>query len=144
MIKINYGAVVVAAIAAFVMGAVWYSPVLFGNTYMTLRGISTGAIAETNPPPAVLIAEFVRCLIVAYVLARFVVRLKVVGWMDALLLGAWVWLGFQAMAIVGSVIHENYPWQLYAIHAGDALVKTLLITVILAVWRKRQPSSKGA
>ena len=28
------------------------------------------------------------------------------------------------------------PGTLYAIHAGDALVKTLLMTVILGVWRK--------
>lgn len=31
---------------------------------------------------------------------------------------------------------EHMPWTLYAIHAGDALVKTLLMTVILGVWRK--------
>jgi hypothetical protein len=28
------------------------------------------------------------------------------------------------------------PWMLYAIHAGDALVKTLLMTVILGMWRR--------
>ncbi|MGH8626113.1 MAG: hypothetical protein ACREYC_12900, partial [Gammaproteobacteria bacterium] len=33
-------------------------------------------------------------------------------------------------------VHENYLLQLYAIHAGDALVKTLLMCVILGVWRK--------
>jgi Protein of unknown function (DUF1761) len=46
-----------------------------------------------------------------------------------------VWIGFQATSIVGSVIHENYPVKLYAIHTGDALTKTLVITVILGVWR---------
>jgi hypothetical protein len=47
-----------------------------------------------------------------------------------------VWVGFQAMLLMGAVIHENMPWKLYAIHAGDALVKTLLMTVILGVWRR--------
>ena len=41
------------------------------------------------------------------------------------------------MLLVGAVIHENMPVKLYAIHAGDALVKTLLMTVILGVWRVR-------
>jgi hypothetical protein len=36
---------------------------------------------------------------------------------------------------VGSVIHEGYPWKLYAIHTGDALAKTLVMTLILGVWR---------
>jgi len=51
-------------------------------------------------------------------------------------LGVWVWIGFHATLLVGSVIHENMPWKLYAIHAGDALVKTLVMAFILGVWRK--------
>jgi len=30
---------IATAVAAFVVGAVWYSPLLFGKAYMTLRGI---------------------------------------------------------------------------------------------------------
>ena len=40
------------------------------------------------------------------------------------------------MILVGSVMWENVPWMLATIHAGDWLVKTLLIAVILGVWRK--------
>ena len=31
MLRMNYLAIVVAAVAAFVVGAVWYSPLLFGK-----------------------------------------------------------------------------------------------------------------
>ena len=40
------------------------------------------------------------------------------------------------MLLMGAVLHEKMPWTLYAIHAGDALVKTLLMTAILGVWRR--------
>jgi hypothetical protein len=30
---------------------------------------------------------------------------------------------------------EDVPWKLAAIHARDWLIKTLLMTVILGVWR---------
>jgi hypothetical protein len=40
------------------------------------------------------------------------------------------------MLVMGAVLHEKMPWTFYAIHAGDAFVKTLLMTVILGVWRK--------
>jgi hypothetical protein len=46
-----------------------------------------------------------------------------------------LWLGVQASLLVGSVLRGNMPWKLYAIHAGDALVKTLVIAVLLGVWR---------
>ncbi len=50
-------------------------------------------------------------------------------------LGALVWV-FPAMILLGSVVHENVPLMLAAIHAGDWLVKLLLMAVIIGVWRK--------
>ena len=142
MLKVNYLAVIAAAVAAMVEGAVWYSPLLFGDAWMTLRGVHPGTMANMTPPLGEIIAEFIRSLVVAYVLARLVVLTGAPGWMGAVRLGLWLWLGFQAMAVAGSVIHENYPWQLYAIHAGDALAKTLLMAVIVGAWRKPGHSVK--
>ena len=33
------------------------------------------------------------------------------------------------------MLHERAPWKLAAIHAGDWLVKLLVVTVIVSVWR---------
>jgi len=133
--RVNYLAVAVAALAAFVVGAVWYSPLLFGETYLKVRGIDPRAVADITPPAGELLGELARNLVVAFVLAHFVVRLGA-GWKSALQLGLWVWAGFQAMLLLGAVLHEGMPWVLYAIHAGDALVKTLLMALILGVWRR--------
>jgi hypothetical protein len=135
MLGINYWAVLVAAVAAFGVGAVWYSPLLFSKAYLELRGIDPNALADMRPPAGELFGEFVRYLVIAFALAYFVVRLGVGDWLGAAQLGLWVGVGFQAMLLVGAVIHENMPWKLYAIHAGDALVKTLLMAVILGVRR---------
>ncbi len=136
MVGMNYWAVVVAAVAAFVVGALWYSPVLFGKVYMEVRGLDPRAIAEVRPPAAELIGEFARNLVIAFVLAHSVVRLEVDNWSGAVQLALWVWVGFQAMLLLGAVLHEKMPPKLYAIHVGDALVKTLLMTVILGLWRR--------
>lgn len=138
MLKMNYLAVVIAAVAAFVVGAVWYSPFLFGKEWMELRGVDPGAMADMTVPVGQMLAEFARSLVVAYVLARFVVLLKVVDWKGAVQLGVWVWIGFPTMILMGSVMWENVPWMLAAIHAGDWLVKILLMTFILGVWRRRE------
>jgi hypothetical protein len=134
MLRMNHWTVIVAAVAAVVASMVWYT--VFGAQYMALRGMAPATTANMAPPFWGVLAELARTLVVAYVLGRFVVRLGVVDWLGAVRLGLWVWLGFQAMLLAGSIIHENYPLGLYAIHAGDALVKTLLMSVIFAVWPK--------
>jgi hypothetical protein len=135
MLGINYWAVLVAAVVAFVMGGLWYSPLLFGKAWSKLRGIDSTGTARAQMRPREILAEFVRGLIVAVVLAGFVVHLGVVNLVGAIYLGLAVWVGFQATSIVGAVIHEQYPLKLYAIHTGDALAKTLAMAVILGVWR---------
>jgi len=136
MLRMNYWAIAVSAVVAFVVGALWYSPLLFGKAYLQVRGLSPDAMADMRPPAWELIGELVKNLVVAFVLSHFVVRLDVADWKAALQLGLWVWVGFQAMLLMGAVLHEKMPWTLYGIHAGDALVKTLLVTVILGVWRR--------
>ncbi len=136
MLRMNYWAIALGAVAAFMVGALWYSPLLFGKAYMQVRGMNPDAMADLRPPAGELLGELVKNLVVAFVLAHFVVRLDVADWKGALQLGLWVWVGFQAMLLMGAVLHEKMPWTLYAIHAGDALVKTLLVTVILGVWRR--------
>lgn len=135
MPHINYLAVGVASVAAFVVAALWYSPLLFGKAYARLRGLDPSATAELRPPAWELLGELGRNLIIAFVLAYFLGRLDVGDGAGALQLGLWVWVGFQATLLLGAVLHERMPTGLYAIHAGDALVKMLLMAVILGLWR---------
>lgn len=129
--EINYMAVVVAAIAAFVVSSVWY--IVFGKERERLTG--TAPSATERPPAWKMLVEFVRSLVVAYVLAVLAGLVGVVGLSGAVQLGALLWIGFPVVLLVGSVIWENVPWKLAAIHAGDWLVKLLLVTIIVGLWR---------
>jgi hypothetical protein len=79
--------------------------------------------------------ELLRSLVVAFVLVNFFARLGISNWTEALSYGLWLWLAFPLILLVGSVIHDNVPWRLAAIHAGDWLLKILLMAVILGMWR---------
>lgn len=136
MLRTNHLAVISAAAAAFVVGAAWYSPLLFGRTYMALRGMDPNATTEVSMPAGEILGEFARWLVIAYVLSRFIVLLGIGDLADALVFGGWMWIMIYT-ALMGSVLHEGTPWRLYAIHAGDGLVKILLIASILGVWRGR-------
>jgi len=133
----NYLAVVVAAVAAFVVSFVWYA--IFGNALIELRGIDP---ATTETPAWAMLFVVAQSLVVAFMLAYFVVRLGIVDWRGAVRLGALIWV-FPAMILSGSVVHEGVPSMLAAIHAGDWLVKLLLMTVILGVWGKGGRGSKA-
>ena len=131
---INYLAVVVTAVAAIVTSSVWY--IAFGKARIELLGIAPGASVDTTKPqPARMAVEIVRTLVVTCVLAHFVVLLGITGWISAVKLGLWLWIGFPFMILVGSVLWDKVPWKLAAIHAGDWLVKLLVMAIILGAWR---------
>ena len=50
-------------------------------------------------------------------------------------LGLILWIGFPLVLLTGSIMWEDVPWKLAAIHAGDWLLKILLMTVIVGIWR---------
>jgi len=132
--RVNYLAVVVATVAAIVASSLWY--IVFGKARAELLGTEPGAKVDTRKPqPAKIGFELVRSFIVAYVIARFVVLLRIADWIGAVQLGIWLWIGFPLMILVGSVQWDKRPWKLAAIHAGDWLMKLLLMAIILALWQ---------
>jgi Protein of unknown function (DUF1761) len=138
--KVSYWAIGVAAVAALVVSSVWY--IALGDVYLELlQGIDSPA-AQADPSVAAAVGQVVRNLVVASALAYLLRRLQVGTWAGALGVGLVVWLGFQAMAVLGSVLHEQYPLGLYAIHVGDALATTLAMALILGAWQRR-PASPG-
>src|SRR5437667_4797889 len=135
MVHVNYWAVLVAAVAVVGLGWLWYSPLLFFKPWMRLRGMDpVAAMAGAKMPAGKLLIELVRCLVLAYVIARFTALLGVSSWMGAVHFGLFLWIGFPVILLAGSVLWENVPWKVAAIHAGDWLVKLLVIPILRSVW----------
>jgi hypothetical protein len=127
---VNYLAIVVAAVAAFVASSAYY--MLLGQQLAAL----SSAYADTSRPPAWKVAqEPLRNLIVASVVAGLASSIEISDVTGGLLLALALWIAFPAMLLAGSIIHENVPWKLAAIHAGDWLMKLVVIGVIVGVWR---------
>ena len=135
MVHVNYLAVLVAAIVVFVLGWLWYSPLLFYKPWMRARGLDpAAAMAGAKMPAGKLVIELVRCLVLAFVIAHIIAALGVSNWFIGAHLGLLLWLGFPVVLLTGSVIWENIPVKVAAIHAGDWLVKLLVIPIILSAW----------
>ena len=129
MVDVNYAAVGVAAVAAFVAAFLYY--MVLGNQLESLGGGG----GDAGKPPAWLVpVELLRSLAVAAVLAGLVGQLQIADPAPAALLGLTLWVAFPVVLLAGSVVHENVPWKLAAIHAGDWLAKLLIIVLIVTVW----------
>ena len=139
MRKLNYKAILVAALAAFVFSSLYYSPLLLGNIWNELRGINPRevdkAMSVWKP-----IVEFIRTLIIAYVFARFIAFVAISHWKTAIRFGLGIWVGFPVVILTGFVIWENLPWGVATIHAGDWLVKALFFSYVFSIW---QPKHDG-
>src|SRR3982074_98518 len=134
MPHVNYIAVVVAAIVVFVLGWLWYSPLLFYKPWMRARGMDPAvAMAGAKMPAGKLVIELVRCLVLAYIVAHFVAALGITNWLGAVHFGIFLWIGFPVILLVGSILWENTPVKVAAIHAGDWLVKLLVIPILVTV-----------
>ena len=135
-IEINHLPVILATIAAFVVSAVWY--MIFGKILMELRGIDPARAANQSMSIWIILGEFLRTLVLTYVLAYFVSVLEINTWKHALMLCVIMWIGFPVILLSGSVIHENVHWKLATIHAGDWFVKLLTIILILGFRNRKK------
>lgn len=130
--NINYLAVFVAAVVYMVVGALWYSPVLFGKTWKKLVG-SHADMTRGNAANGYALT-FVAALLIAYVMAHFVDYLGA----DTVLAGAqtafWLWAGFSVTAGVGETIFAGRPGKLYVLNMSYNLVAMVVMGAILAVW----------
>ncbi|MDO8495637.1 MAG: DUF1761 domain-containing protein [bacterium] len=135
-ISINYVAVLVAGVINMVIGALWYSPVLFGNKWMKLMGWNKESVAgKKKGMGARYFANFVAALLMAYVIAHLVYLIDALTWQEGVQLGFWTWLGFVATVSLGTVLWEGKPKALYFLNIAYYFVTFLVMGAILAVWR---------
>ncbi len=92
-------------------------------------------MAGAKMPVGKLVIELVRCLVLAYIIAHFVALLGVSSWLGAVHFGVLLWIAFPVVLLTGSILWENIPVKVAAIHAGDWLVKLLVIPIIVTVWQ---------
>ena len=135
MSSINWFAVLVAGISAFVLGGVWYSPALFGNAWMKANNLNIEEIKKGNMLKIYGIA-FILSLVMAVNLAMFLadnaLQKTDITWgaTAGFLAGIWV---FCAVAIHG--LFEHRSARLILINGGYSLVGLILMGAIIGLWR---------
>src|SRR3989344_7048970 len=135
-VDINYWAILVSAVASFILGYLWYSPLLFGKPWMKMMGFPHQHMEEAKKKGMVklYLGNFIATLIMVYILSHFVDYAQAKTITDGLQLGLWVWLGFIATLLFGSILWEGKPFKLFLINSGYRLVELLIVASILSAW----------
>jgi hypothetical protein len=121
--------VLVSAVAAFLCSSGYYVAVI----PVERRALGDAAIDRGRPPPWKVLTELVRTAVVAAVFSWLATRSGLEHLPGGLGLAALLWLAFPAVLLTGSILWERVPPVTAAIHAGDWLIKLLLIAVILGL-----------
>jgi len=130
---INWWAILVAVIAKQALGALWYSPVVFGPAWCELAGVSEQEMKAGLVKA--LIPDVVAAFVMAFVLVHAVHYAGAQSLGQGAAVGFFNWLGFVAVATLGTVTFEKRPLKLYLINNGYWLIALLIMGAILAIWR---------
>lgn len=130
--KLNWLAVGAAALSTFLLGGIWYSPVLFGRAWQRETGLSDAQLQQRSLA-VVFGTSFVLALIMAFNLAAFLQGPPDVAW--GMTAGALAGIGWVAMAMGVTYLFEARSMKLFLINAGYHAVSFIIMGAILGVWK---------
>jgi hypothetical protein len=134
MIEItNIWTIIVAVIASFVLGWIWYGP-LFGKIWMqsqTIDHMKAEAMKKGMVKSAV--TQLIATIISVIVFTSLASALSLVGFGALAGLAFWIWLGFIASVTIGTVVWEGKSWSFFFVLAGYNLVSLLITSLVISI-----------
>ncbi|OGX27608.1 MAG: hypothetical protein A2787_02570 [Omnitrophica WOR_2 bacterium RIFCSPHIGHO2_01_FULL_48_9] len=132
--EINFVAVVVAAVAYFVLGWVWYSPEVFGKAWMKELKISAKDIKKEKMGIC-LLGTFLTEILAAVVLMAIIKGSFATTPFAGANVGLLAAIGFVAPATLASYLYEDRSVRLFCITVGYHTVALVTMGTILGGWR---------
>ena len=134
-ITLNFAAILVAAVVNMVIGALWYSPLLFGNIWLKAMKFNKEDMKCDKAMGVRYAVAFLMGLLMVFVLAHYVAAFEA----NTASMGAqaafWPWLGFMVPVLAGDILWNGKPFSVFVINASHYLVALLVAGVILASWQ---------
>lgn len=128
-------AVPVAAIAAFAIGAIWYSPLLFAKPWVKAQGHTPEKLAAMQAGAGKAYGVSFLCFILmAAVVHILLSHLGVTGWHWGAIWGFHLWLGIAVPIGLTANMYSDKPLMAWIIDAGYQLVYLVVMGAILGAW----------
>lgn len=135
--NINWLAVIIAAVAGWLVGAVWYS--VLSKQWLAAQGKTTETAkqdAAGQSLPILLIIVFVANLIMAVMLSGIMTHVGPFTVRSGMISGALIWFGFVVTAIATNYAFQGRKPMLTVIDGGYWLTVLLVVGGILGAFGK--------
>lgn len=131
---INWLAVLVAGLAYFMLGAIWYTA-LFGKKWQSYNNVLMTDANAKKGAVAIMLYSFVLMIVCAFGLALLITRLDVSGWLPGLKIGLITGICFSATAVHISYLYEKRPLGLHLINGVYNILGNVIAATIISWWR---------
>ena len=132
---INWLAVFCGALGYFILGALWYSKLLFATKWLSYVRIDPNAAEAKKGMGAIMLTSFILVMLASVSIALIRAKLGLEGgWMSGVKLGTITGLGLGATAISNSYLYEKRPFGLHLINGGYTLLGNIIAAVIICSW----------
>lgn len=125
LIYIDMVTVIIAAVVYLIAGAIWYSPLLFGNA------VGKKALSLQKNKWLCYLGQLIVAIIISFFLALLLAFIGATSTMDGIYVGIGVWFGFVATTKFSGVIWRKKGFKLFCIHAGFELVGFCILGAII-------------
>lgn len=130
--RLNWFAAIVSAVANMIVGAVWYG--VLANPW--LEGIGkTREWANENQRPTDYIIAFANSLLMAFFLANVMSWADVSGFGAGIVMGFFMWLGFNGLSFATNHAFEGRSLKLWLVNSCIYLVGLMVMGAILGLWQ---------
>lgn len=130
----NYWAILVSAVAYMALGALWYSPILFGKAWM--KGIGkTKEQVNADFSPVNYPVAFIAGLLSAYGIARIMSWSGGDSIRDGIILALLAGITFVAAAMLVNDTFEKRPRSLTCINVFYHVAGLIICGIIIGAWR---------
>lgn len=126
--------IVVAGIAYFAVGAVWYAPPVFGKYWAAQHKIEMTEESKKRVP-MLMVSTLLLGILMSMGMAIALHAMQAPGTcMNGIKTGLFLGGAFSALPIGINYLYFNKPFKLWVIDAGYHVVGLTLMGIILSVW----------
>lgn len=138
--RVHLLAVIVAALANFVLGAVWYTT--FSEQWLSGIGKTKEQLTAAVKVPAVPYAVSIICsFLIAYCLSVVLIKANRQTLLGGITFGLLIGIGFVATNVLTQYMFEGRDMQLFAINAGYMLLGMVIMGAIVGAWKEKQAAA---
>ncbi|MCO4291394.1 DUF1761 domain-containing protein [Solitalea sp. MAHUQ-68] len=132
--QVNYLAVIVASVLYFFLGAMWYSPMLFGNKWMAALGKTKEDLIR-HSIGITYILTFVGIFLAVLTLSFIFHALHISNGIEGLKVGLLLTLAFGGTTSLINSLFADRPQALFYINLGYHAVGLSLSGFIIGIWQ---------